>query len=316
MTDLEKQLYSLLKDACHDCNSDTIALSGGLDSTIIAYFLQEKKPNGITIIAEDFVATDLTYCQLVSKKFEIPLQLFKASTPEIISGIDETIKILENFNDIEIRNNVVMYLVMNAIKKEGKKGVITGDGADEIFAGYNFLKQKSESELKEELTRIRKIMHFPAKKIGNALEIKVESPFTNEKIIEFGKNIPTKLLVNSHNNVIYGKWILRKTFENKIPSQITWREKSPMQDGSGTNGLTDLFDSIIPDTVFEEKKKNIEETDGVIIRSKESLHYYEIYRKFFEKPENRHHTELQCPYCKHSIKEKSKFCRMCGAFPI
>ena len=27
---------------------------------------------------------------------------------------------------------------------------------------------------------------------------------------------------------------LRKTFEPYIPEQITWREKSPMQEGSGT----------------------------------------------------------------------------------
>ena len=36
-----------------------------------------------------------------------------------------------------------------------------------------------------------------------------------------------------------------KTFEKYIPHQIAWREKSAMQDGSGTAGLTNLFDSVI-----------------------------------------------------------------------
>ena len=316
LSDFERQLYELLETSCNNCQSNTIALSGGLDSSIIAYFLQKKKPNAVSIIAEDFVATDLTYCQLASKKFKIPLQLIKVSTPQVLSGIEETIKILKNFNDIEIRNNVVMYLTLDAIKKEGKSKIITGDGADEIFAGYSFLKQKSEKELIHELERIQKIMHFPTQKLGMALGIRVESPFTNDKIIEFAKNIPANLLVNTHKEKRYGKWILRKVFEDKLPPQIVWREKSPMQDGAGTSGLTDLFNSIITDKIFEEKKKKIEQTEGVIIRSKESLHYYETYRKFFENPEKAHNLELQCPYCKFQVNKQTKFCRMCGAFPI
>ncbi len=57
---------------------------------------------------------------------------------EIITAIDETIKILQIFNNIEIRNSVVMYLALNSIRKEGHTSIITGDGADELFAGYNF----------------------------------------------------------------------------------------------------------------------------------------------------------------------------------
>ena len=82
----------------------------------------------------------------------------------------------------------------------------------------------------------------------------------------------------------HGKWILRKTFEKKIPTQIAWREKSPMQDGSGTSGLTNLFESIIGNDKFEEQKKKIKQSDGVVIRSKESMYYYDIFRKFYDNP--------------------------------
>ena len=110
------------------------------------------------------------------------------------------------------------------------------------------------------------------------------------------------------------KWILRKTFEEKIPKQIAWREKSPMQDGSGTAGLTELFNSIIGEEQFVEKKLTVEKEDGVVIRSRESMHYYEIFKKLFGTPVDSK-SEESCPYCKHHV-GKSKFCRMCGAFPI
>ncbi|QUC65264.1 asparagine synthase [Nitrosopumilus sp. K4] len=313
MEDISKNLYKLLKESCESCKSKTIALSGGLDSTVIAYLLKERKPKGIAVIAQDFVANDLTYCQMVSKQFEIPLKIHNVDTAEILTCIEETIKILRNFNDIEIRNNVVMYLAMKWIKERGEKGIITGDGADELFAGYSFLVKKKKTELEKEIQRVCSVMHFPTQEIGKALGIKVESPFLDKKIIEFAKNIPPEFKVREEGEKRHGKWIIRKTFEEKIPKQIAWREKSPMQDGSGTVGLTNLFDSIISDERFEEQKKEVEKSDGVVIRTKESMHYYEIFRREYGNPASK--SKNVCPYCKHST-ENSKFCRMCGAFPI
>jgi len=303
----------MLKESCESCKSNTIALSGGLDSTVIAHFLKERKPQAVAIIAKDFVASDLTYCQRVSKEFNIPLTIKQVSTTDILSAIEETVKILKNFNDIEIRNNVVMYLAIKWAKEQNSTGIITGDGADELFAGYNFLINKPKEELEKEIQRVCAIMHFPTQKIGKALGIRVESPFLDEKIIEFSKTIPVDLKIRNEGEKRHGKWILRKTFEKNIPTQIVWREKSPMQDGSGTVGLSNLFDSVINDQVFLENKKKIEETDGVIIRTKESMHYYKIYRNLYEIPEKQ--GTNSCPYCNFNV-ENSKFCRMCGAFPI
>jgi len=304
----------MLKESCDSCKSNTIALSGGLDSTIITYFLKERKPNTVAIIAKDFVASDLTYCQRVSKEFNIPLTINQVSTTDILSAIEETIKILKNFNDIEIRNNIVIYLAIKWVKEQNSKGIITGDGADELFAGYSFLINKPEDELEKEIQRVCAVMHFPTQKIGKALGVVVESPFLDEKIIEYSKTIPSDLKVRNEGEKRHGKWILRKTFEKNIPMQIAWREKSPMQDGSGTVGLSNLFDSVINDQLFLEKKKKIEETDGVIIRTKESMHYYEIYRNLYGVISKKQGVS-SCPYCNFNV-ENSKFCRMCGAFPI
>ena len=156
-------------------------------------------------------------------------------------------------------------------------------------------------------------MHFPTQKIGKELGIDVETPFLKDSVVELAKKIPSNMKVKKEKDRKHGKWILRKTFEKYLPQQIIWREKSPMQDGSGTVGLTNLFESIINEEKYIEKKLTTEKEDGVIIRSRESMHYYEIYKKLFGVPKKS--TENACPYCKHVV-ENSKFCRMCGAFPI
>jgi asparagine synthase (glutamine-hydrolysing) len=311
-----QRLYQVLEDSILTCDSKTLALSGGLDSSIIAFFLQNRIRQAIAVTVKDFVASDLTYCQLVAKKFGVNLEIVMPSIEELLSSIEETIKILKIFNDIEIRNSVVMYVAISSIKKMGFTSIISGDGADELFAGYSFFLKKNENELQKDLERIWKIMHFPSKKIGDSLGITVQTPFLDQKVIDFAKSIPSNLKVGEYEGKKYGKWILRKIFEDKLPRTVVWREKSPMQDGAGTASLTNLFNSLISDDSFKIKAKKIQESDNVYLRTKESLYYYEIYRKYFQPPEKLHSSTIKCPNCQFEVLANSKFCRMCGSFPI
>jgi asparagine synthase (glutamine-hydrolysing) len=316
MTDEETQIYAILDEVISQCEADWISLSGGLDSSIIGHFIKDRCPKAIVVITEDFIASDLSYSQIVSKHLGIPLEIHNVSTKQILDGIENTIKILKNFNDIEIRNSVVMYMSLDALNKKGVKSVLTGDGADEIFAGYNFLLKKPKTELTGELKRIEKIMHFSSQEIAKIFGIKIESPFLDDRVMEFAQSIPLSMKVKQKNYKVFGKYILRKTFEDYLPASIVWREKSPMQEGAGTSGLTNLFETIITDAVFSEKTKEIKEKDNVTIRSKESLHYYQIFKENFDLSKESDSNKKLCPDCTSEIDENSKFCKMCGKFPI
>ena len=310
----KEQCMRILTNAVNECKSDWIALSGGLDSSILAHLRKDQKPQTMTIITKDFLGTDLTFAQIIAKHLGLNLSLIQVSMEDVLDSINETIKILGNYNDIEIRNSIVPYIYLTTLKKKGVDSVITGDGADEVFAGYNFLLKKSDEEIGEELKRIKKIMHFPSKDIARSLNMKVETPFLNEELIKFSDEIEISKKINVKDGKKFGKWILRETFEKYLPNNITWREKSPMQDGSGTNNLTGLFNTIITDDIFTQKKTRILEEDGVYIRTKESLHYYECFRK--TNSVKKSNSDNRCPDCNHEIAPNSRFCRMCGKFPI
>ena len=311
----EKNVRVLLEEITSQCDADWIAFSGGLDSSILGQIKKEQGLNAITIITKDFLGTDLEYSQIMGKHIGVHLELRYVNINDILDAIIGTIKILKNFNDIEIRNSIVSYLYLNTLKEKNVKKVITGDGADEIFAGYNFLIKKNRAELRTELRRMKEIMHFTSEKIASELGISVQMPYINENIIELVETLPIEHLVNQKNGIKFGKWILRKAFENDLPSSVIWRKKTPMQDGSGTAGLTKMFDSVITDDIYQEKIKKIKSKDGVTIRTKESLHYYELYRENFKAPEYSSNKNL-CPDCNAEIVTNSKFCRMCGKFPL
>ena len=310
-----KNIRLLLEEITIKCDANWIAFSGGLDSSILAEIKKEQNLNAITIISKDFLATDLSYSQITAKHIDIPLEIKYVNIDQMLSAIKNTIKILKNFNDIEIRNSIVPYLYMNALKERNITNVITGDGADEIFAGYNFLLKKDHNELKNELKRIKKIMHFTSQKIANKLGMSIQMPFIDEKIIELVETLPINLLINQKNGTKFGKWVLRKAFENTLPANVIWRKKTAMQDGSGTTNLTKLFDSIITDDIFAKKVKKIKSEYNIKIRTKESLYYYELFKENFIIPECKDKKNI-CPDCNAEIVNNSKFCRMCGKFPI
>ena len=311
----EKNVRVLLEEITSQCDADWIAFSGGLDSSILGQIKKEQGLKAITVVTKDFLGTDLEYSQIMGKHIGVHLELRYVNINDILDAIIGTIKILKNFNDIEIRNSIVSYLYLNTLKEKNVKKVITGDGADEIFAGYNFLIKKNHAELRTELRRMKKIMHFTSQKIASELGISVQMPYINENIIELVESLPIEHLVNQKNGVKFGKWVLRKAFENDLPPNVIWREKTPMQDGSGTTGLTKMFDSVITDDVYQEKTKKIKSKDGVTIRTKESLHYYEFYRENFKVPEYDGNKNI-CPDCNAELVTNSKFCRMCGKFPL
>jgi len=315
MSEPAENIRLLLEEITMQCDANWIAFSGGLDSSILAQIKKKSDLNAVTIIAKDFLASDLQYSQIIAKHIGIPLELKYVNIDEMLSAVENTIKILKNFNDIEIRNSIVSYLYLSALKEKSVTKVITGDGADEIFAGYNFLVKKDHSELKDELKRLKEIMHFTSQKIANELGISIQMPFVDENIIRLIETLPVNLLINQKDDNKFGKWILRKAFENDLPASVIWRKKTPMQDGSGTASLTKLFDSIITNDIFEEKTKKIKSEDNVTIRTKESLHYYELYKENFKVPEY-DSDKSNCPECNAELVTNSKFCSMCGKFPL
>jgi len=98
--------------------------------------------------------------------------------------------------------------------------------------------------------------------------------------------------------------------------EIVWRVKIPIEQGSGTSVLPSVFDRKIADIEFREKRSKYLEEDKVVIRSKEQLFYYEIYRAVVGVPRPTDSNGKLCPLCNSNVARNSAYCRTCGAYPI
>lgn len=295
--------------------SDGLLLSGGLETTIIAYLASRwSKPGCITVALTGAPAPDINYAKLVASRLGLKHHVHYFGDDEVNEATRAVIRIMKSFDPMEIRNSVAIYIGLKVAKDQGMSTIMTGDGGDELFAGYSFLFGLSKKQLDSALKRLWANMSFSSIYLANDLGIEVRLPYLDPAFKEQAIALDSGLKVKSEGGQVWGKWVLRKAFENIIPPEIAWRVKAPIEVGSGTTIFPQLYDSRLSDIEFAEKKQKYLNQDGVVIRSKEHLFYYEIYREIIGVPHKR--EGKACPDCGSSVKRGVSFCRTCGAYPI
>jgi asparagine synthase (glutamine-hydrolysing) len=296
-----------------------ILFSGGLDTSIIALVASKYSSlNAFTVAFENAPALDLEYSKTMANLLKMEHKIHFFAREEMFSAIREVIRILKVFDPMEVRNSVAIFVGLTTAKENGIKGVMTGDGLDELFAGYSWLFNLSESELNSRLSNMWQTMHFSSIPMARSLGMEAKAPYLDPEFKSFAFSVDPKLKIRSERGKIWGKWTIRKSFEDLLPDEIVWRLKHPIEFGSGTTVFPKFFDEKISDGYFQEKAKEYLGKDQVSIRDKEQLFYYEVFRSVFGVP-IRVFSKAKgklCPYCKSKGDERSSFCRICGAYPI
>ncbi len=314
--DLLRDLRTSLKSAVDRNRAEAILLSGGLDTSIIATIASPQGPlKAYTVALEGAPSPDIEYAELMAKRLGLKHKIHVFTLQEFIQTLPEVVRTLQVFDPMEIRNSAAVYIGMKEANKDGVSTFLTGDACDELFAGYSFLFNLDPPSLKNALERLWKVMSFSAIPLAKSLGMEAKIPFLDPEFKKLAMQLDPSLLVVEQNGRKWGKWIVRKAFEDQLPSEIVWRIKTPIEHGCGTTTLPKIFQQKIIDEEFQEKRRHIKEEDHVTIRDKEHLVYYEAFREVIGT--NRESVEGRtCPGCNFAVPEDTTFCRTCGAYPI
>ncbi|MFC1992286.1 asparagine synthase-related protein [Chloroflexota bacterium] len=297
--------------------SDGLLLSGGLDTVLLAYIaVKWVKPNCVTVAFRGAPTPDVKYANLVARNLKLNHCVHYFDSDELDEAIRAVITVLKTFDPMEVRNSAAAYIALKVAKDRGIKIVMTGDGGDELFGGYSFLFELTRKQLKAALGKLWSNMRFSSVPMAESLDLQVKLPFLDTEFRAFAEALDVGLMVRRERGQIWGKWVLRKAFENVVPPELLWRVKAPLEVGSGTTVLPSVMDTRISDLEYAKEKDKYLNEDGVTIRSKEHLFYYQIYRDLIGVPYAKDSGRKACPDCGVNVEEENSFCRICGAYPI
>jgi asparagine synthase (glutamine-hydrolysing) len=201
---------------------------------------------------------------------------------EVEKKLPEIIYHLESFDQDLVRSAIPCYFTSRLASKYVKV-ILTGEGADELFAGYDYYKDigcpdRLHSELRRSVTALHNINLQRVDRLTMAHSLEARVPFLDTELIAAAQKIPAKYKLKEDNlgNAVE-KWILRKAFEDLLPEEILWRDKEQFDEGSGivdvvTRGLRSFVSKFNPGNKNPGNEK-------VEIRSAEEAVYYEIFTK-------------------------------------
>ena len=114
-------------------------LSGGVDSSILAYEISRRadpKPTCFTGVVRESGYDESGYASSVARQLELNHELIDIPLEIDLDVVTELVQF--RGHPLGMHNETAMYALAKAISREHKV-VMTGEGADEIFAGYSRL---------------------------------------------------------------------------------------------------------------------------------------------------------------------------------
>ena len=215
-----------------------IAFSGGVDSTLIAKLLHDnnydihlltigfpdshdinfaKEVNEILKFKHDILEIDLTYFQEISEQ---------------VNNIIKTDNLSWN------ENSIAFYYVSKLAKKLGISTVVTANGIDELFCGYNAYREaigigvdEVMNVMNKKLDNEKKMM-VAVNNVTSIFGVKMLQPLLNEDFISYAKTIPMSEKIIDQNDLQRKHAIRKLAASCGVPEISAYKQKKALQYGS------------------------------------------------------------------------------------
>lgn len=215
-----------------------VFLSGGLDSSLVAA-LAARRVKGLPTFAVGVPGSpDLERAREVAAALGTEHHEALLDPDQVRRALPEILHHLESYDPDLVASAVPCWFVSQLAARH-LKVVLTGEGADELFAGYAYhshYRDRPEA-LQVELDRLLDNLHrinlqrVDRMSMAHGLEARV--PFLDTGFIRLARNIPMHLKLGPEQQ----KLILRRAAAHLLPESIAWRPKAQFDEGSGARGL-------------------------------------------------------------------------------
>lgn len=261
-----------------------VYLSGGLDSTIVAALVAEANPDVHSFAVGVHGSDDLENARRAAEALGTQHHEYVYTLEEMLEALPEIIYHLESFDPSLVRSAIPNYFLAR-MTRQYVTVVLTGEGADELYAGYHYLKAiTDETGLRAELVKLTSTLYNcnlqRCDRMTMAHSIEARVPFLDTDFIHLSMRVRKNRKIAPDSNT--EKWVLRKAFEGIVPQHVAWRTKEQFSKGAGSSEmLMAVAEERYDDATFRTEQRRVTDAVGRDIHSKEMLLYFHLFEQHF-----------------------------------
>lgn len=262
--------------------------SGGIDSTLIAHYTRQFRPEAPGYFVGGPNAPDYRYAASYAERtgFDLRPVTFEPESDDVFAAIDRVVEITESFEPNLVRGAICSLKAAERMHRDGFRVALCGEGADELFCGYPPLElafsdgNAEGAALRDEcLSLMHRVSLQRVDRCSMRHQVETREPFLDPTVVKYALNLDAGVLVRDVGGLPVGKMPLRELYDlypDELPTFIRDRTKIPFGEGAGLDVSPQgsvwkaRFEEAISDRDLAEGQQ---EYSAFSVQSKEELYY-------------------------------------------
>jgi len=238
---MNKQLLSEMENAVKETISDKkigVAFSGGVDSTLLAKLVKNLgyDIHLLTIGFQD--SHDINFAKDVNQLLNLPHSILEID-PEKFKDVSQKVnQIIKTDNLSWNENSIAFYYVAELAQKNNLNTVVTANGIDELFCGYNSYRDAIEkgndavTKMIDEKLKNEGDMMIAINQVTEEFDVRMIQPFLSPSFVDYSKKIPVSEKIHSPNDMQRKHPIRELAIDYGVPEVAAQKQKKALQYGS------------------------------------------------------------------------------------
>ena len=237
-SDLIEALFVTVTENLRGINKIGIAFSGGIDSTLLAMICKNMNID-TTLFTVGFPdSNDVEFSKSISHKINMNHKILEIEKGDLAVITKKVKNEISCSNTSHIENCIAFSYIAKLASKNDTSVVLTANGFDELFCGYNnfrfifnqgsdTINKTIESKILNELELTNEI-----KQVAKEYRVSILQPFLSKGFISVAMKFPIYNKIVSNDDVLR-KHIIRKiALSFDLPPEVIFRRKKAIQYGS------------------------------------------------------------------------------------